>query len=60
MNGAIPAYTVRGINMELETILEAKAFIFFLSQERVRHMDDIAQIDAKIKKVTNDWDFWVE
>ena len=40
--------------MELETISEAKAFIFFLTQERVRHMEDIAQIDAKIKKVTND------
>lgn len=45
--------------MKIENIHEAKAFIFFLTQERVRHLEDIEAIDNKIKKVTNDWDFWI-
>ena len=46
--------------MEIENIHEAKAFVFFLTQERTRHQVDIEQIDDKIRKVTLVWDFWIK
>ena len=41
--------------MKLQSREEAVAFLKFMLGERVRHLEDIRQIERTIKKIAKDW-----